>query len=106
VKAKVHHCHECGCEIERKGPRSRPPKFCSDAHRKAFNNRRMTRGAVLYDEVMKWRYDRANNKDAVALISQLAAIFRGKDERLRDGRPSWIDKDPTRDVLTVAMESD
>lgn len=103
---REHLCHECGCVIERKGPSRRPPKFCCDAHRKAFNNRRMTRGAVLYDEIMKWRFRRGENKDAIALLAQLASIYRDKDNRARDGRPSWIENDRERDVLTVAMDGD
>jgi len=33
-------------------------KFCSKPCRKSFNNRRATRGALLYDLCMKWRKDR------------------------------------------------
>lgn len=33
-------------------------KFCGHNCRKSFNNRRATRGALIYDLCMKWRKDR------------------------------------------------
>ena len=48
-------CAECGTTFEAKRDHA---AFCSDACRKAFNNRRMTRGAELYDLFMAVRYER------------------------------------------------
>ena len=104
VPGRSNQCLECGTEIKRKTSHGRPVKFCSTEHRKAWNNRRMTRGAILYDEIMKWRFDRANNKDAVTTMAQIASMFRDNDKRDRDGRRSWID-DPNRDTITVASEA-
>lgn len=97
-------CLECGITIKAKSSTGRPVHFCSAAHRKAWNNRRMTRGAILYDLAMKWRYEREDNRDAINDMAQVAAVFRGADERYRDGRRSWIN-DKDRDTLTVASEA-
>lgn len=114
--AKKHHryqprahgaddaCLECGAPIERKAPAGRKAHFCSPEHRKTWNNRRMTRGAILYDEVMKWRFDRANNPDAITTLADIAAQFRRNDELHREGRRSWIDN-RERDAMTVAREA-
>lgn len=43
---KPHECQECGSPI---GERRKGQMFCSSPCRQAFNNRRMQRGAELYD---------------------------------------------------------
>ncbi|MCA3623596.1 MAG: transcriptional regulator [Methylobacterium sp.] len=57
----------------------------------AFNNRRMTRGALLYDLLMALRFER---KEARLLgvwqaLCRLASDFREEDKRERDSRRSW-----------------
>lgn len=46
---KKHSCIECNGEFT---SRQYNADFCSGACRKTFNNRRLTRGAVLYDFTM------------------------------------------------------
>lgn len=96
-------CLECGGPLPTMDYKGRERKFCSTEHRKAWNNRRMIRGAVLYDEIMRWRYARNEAKDAITTLAQVASVFRGKDVRNRGGRRSWIN-DPNRDTLTSATE--
>ena len=52
-------------------------KFCSQSCRKSFNNRRATRGALLYDLCMKWRKDR--EKDGLANVCHQIGIFISDD---------------------------
>ena len=52
-------------------------KFCSNPCQKAFNNRRATRGAILYDLCMKWRKDR--QKDGLANVCHQIGIFIADD---------------------------
>jgi hypothetical protein len=67
--------------------------FCCPAHRADFNNRRMKRGAELYDLVMAWRYQRALDRllGLRKLVCRMAQAFRDEDWRDRDGRRSWRD---------------
>lgn len=53
----------------------------------------MIRGALLYDLVMTWRWDRGdgNEADARKLLGQAASLFKAEDDRERDGRSSWDD---------------
>jgi hypothetical protein len=53
----------------------------------------MIRGALLYDLVMTWRWDRGDGKDAAArkLLGQAASLFKAEDDRDRDCRHSWDD---------------
>ena len=52
----MRKCGECGIGYPTK---KKPSKFCSTSCRKSWNNRRATRGALLYDAFMGMRYDRA-----------------------------------------------
>ena len=81
-------CLECG---EPCGSRARRADFCSSPCRKAFNNRRMTRGAELYDLVMANRYDRelATELGVYTLITRMTLKFHEQDEKERAGRKSW-----------------
>lgn len=65
--------------------------FCCDAHRKAWNNRRLIRGAEFYDLFMCLRWDRAvaSKLKVWTLICRLASRYRAEDRAERDGRPSW-----------------
>lgn len=88
-------CQECGQPF--RGER-RHAEFCCDAHRKAFNNRRMVRGAELYDLFMSLRYDRdtARLLKVWKVLCRFAAIYRDEDVRQREGRKSW---QPARQVI-------
>lgn len=88
-------CSECGEEFS---PGAQHGDFCKAACRKAFNNRRMIRGAELYDLFMTLRHDRSI---AVALgiwkiLCRMSAEFRREDVEQRQGRKSWR---PARQVL-------
>lgn len=67
-------------------------EFCCTAHRQSWNNRRMKRGAQLYDLVMAMRFDRglaAKLSIGWTLICTLASAYRDADNALRGGRRSW-----------------
>lgn len=83
-------CRECGHPFI--GKRT-TKEFCSAACRRAYNNRKATRGALIYDLVMTWRFDRSEGKDAVArkLLGQAASMFKMEDDSERAGRRSWDD---------------
>lgn len=81
-------CLECG---EGFSSVSAHAEFCCAEHRKAWNNRRMIRGAELYDLWMIVRYERglARVKAVMNLMSSLARAYRDADRTLRGGRRSW-----------------
>jgi len=81
-------CPECG-ELFRTDQCARA--FCCEAHKKAFNNRRMLRGAVVYDLFMCLRFDRrlATAMHVWKLLCRLTAAFREEDVERRSGRKSW-----------------
>lgn len=82
-------CRECGegYQAER-----RSSEFCTDAHRKAFNNRRALRGAELYDLFMASRFDRdkAKAEGAWSVMCRMASHYHAEDATVRAGRPSWL----------------
>jgi hypothetical protein len=83
AKAKMGICRECrGTYQARRASR----EFCCTAHRQAFNNRKMLRGAAIYSLAMEWRADRSD-KMALNLLCRLLAEFRNDDDRA--GRRSW-----------------
>ncbi len=67
--------------------------FCGNPCRKAWNNRRLIRGAELYDLFMAHRFSRplAYRLKLWSLICRMAAQFRKEDVAQRAGRPSWRD---------------
>lgn len=90
MKPASRTCAECGQTYTALRAHS---EFCGAACRKAFNNRRMTRGAELYDLFMAVRYERdeANAAHVWSNMCKLAADYRVKDEAERGGRRSWGD---------------
>ncbi|RWQ35508.1 MAG: transcriptional regulator [Mesorhizobium sp.] len=84
---RLDACLECGEPFERAPSR----EFCSVKCRKDWNNRRMKRGAELYDLYMAHRFDRANAKDlrVFQAINRMASNFREEDRTERAGRQSW-----------------
>jgi hypothetical protein len=100
-------CQECGAALPpRKSAKGSAPKFCSAAHRAKFNNRRMTRGAMLYDLFMQGRYSegRKDYGKNLGTMAQVARIFREADTLEIGGRKSWSDPnlDSHYDPLTEA----
>lgn len=85
-------CLECG------GAGSAAGDFCGSACRKSWNNRRMVRGAELYDLFMALRYERRTSYPLhlFGVICRAAALFRAEDLAERDGRRSWR---PPADIL-------
>lgn len=85
---RLNACLECGCDIP-PGPHDR--EFCCSAHRTAWNNRRLQRGAALYDLYMAHRFQRVEAQAAglFQAINRLASDFRAEDRALREGRRSW-----------------
>jgi len=81
-------CRECG-QIFFAQRNTR--EFCGAECRRTFHNRKATRGAVAYDFLMAWRFDRDAFEAAGGrtLLTQMASAFRADDERERDGRRSW-----------------
>lgn len=81
-------CIECGASYGAATARS---EFCSSVCRLAFNNRRLQRGAELYDLVMAWRYQRkiATALHVMRAICRLAQQYREEDAKHRSGRLSW-----------------
>lgn len=66
--------------------------FCSSPCRQAFNNRRMQRGADLYDLFRALRRDRAKakNLNLWTLMCQLEKKWNDEDAEKRDGRKSYM----------------
>ena len=91
-------CQECGTSLTA-SPYGK--KFCSDKCRSDFNNRRLQRGATLYDFFMTLRYERDKAKDEKVwgAMCRLAEAMRDEDVEYRGGRNSWAD-------VTAIMESD
>ncbi len=88
--SKCTHCRECGTELTPE-QRKKGACFCQPAHRKAWNNRRMIRGAELYDLWMERRYARDSKaaQEALTTMSNLGRAYHDADVALRDGRKSW-----------------
>jgi hypothetical protein len=85
---KTFECLECGKAAISTAVNA---EFCSSPCRKAWNNRRLTRGAELYDFMMVLRFDRGRAKALRlwTLMCRLVAIFREEDWNQRAGRRSW-----------------
>ena len=81
-------CLECGAAYV---PRQCNGEFCGSACRKTWNNRRLIRGAELYDLFMSLRWDRvvATTLHVFTALSRMAAHFRREDVAERAGRRSW-----------------
>ncbi len=100
MAGRVIRCLECDNRIEnaREGQ-----LFCSPAHRQIFNNRRMQRGAELYDLFRALRRERAEAKrlNLWTQICKLERHWQDEDERDRPGRKSYM---PPRRALTILRE--
>lgn len=84
----AHVCFECGISPT---PR-RSQLFCNSDCRQAFNNRRMQRGADLYDLFRALRRERDKAK-ALGIWTQICRLELGwqeQDEAERPGRRSYM----------------
>lgn len=87
MSSRERECQECGNRIT-----GRPKQFCSSPCRQAFNNRRMQRGAQMYDLFRAMRRERDTAKDLGlwAEICHLEYRWQQEDERERPGRRSYV----------------
>lgn len=83
---KQRKCRECGKPFA--SPR-REALFCSGACRKSHSNRRMTRGAEIYDLAMEWRFARGAAEERETLSHLCAILGRFNDDDKSHGRKSW-----------------
>lgn len=88
MKSAQGMCPECGQAVSAAG---KPKLFCSVSCRQSFNNRRMTRGADLYDLFRALRRNRAQAKELNlwTIICRLEKAWQDEDEASRDGRQSY-----------------
>lgn len=98
-------CRECGGEYQAKRDTS---AFCAPKCRQAWNNRRMIRGAELYDLFMELRFNRksGNVKRLWTLICAVASAYRDADKALRAGRQSWDAQAYQRIPLAYSTDGD
>jgi hypothetical protein len=84
----IRACLECGGEVH---SRRADAEFCSRPCVRAWSNRRMVRGAEIYDLLMVHRYQRglAAKFKVWRTINRLAALYRAEDVAERGGRRSW-----------------
>lgn len=81
-------CDECGGEYT---PRRKDEFFCSTPCRKEFENRRMVRGAELYDLFCGYRRERPLAKE-LGIWTEMCRLeqrWREEDETQRAGRRSY-----------------
>ena len=103
-------CRECGVAFN---SRRAGREFCSRTCRQAFNNRRAQRGAILYDALMAFRFDRSAARRAklFTFLCRAASAFKAEDDRERNGRRSWDspqrvrDRHPRMTARTVATDA-
>lgn len=81
-------CQECGANF---ASEQRTARFCCTPCRQSFNNRRMQRGAELYDLLMAHNYERKTSRplQVWSLIYRLVSAYRDADVAKRRGRRSW-----------------
>lgn len=86
---KLHRCPECNDPI---ASRRIGQEFCKPSCRQSFNNRRMQRGAELYDLFRALRRERGDAK-ALNLWTQLCRLelqYQTEDDATRPGRRSYM----------------
>ena len=86
---RERECLECGAPFDTKhqGEHIYHTPEC----RKKFGNRRMTRGALVYDLIMAIRFEReeAEREKLWTMLCRLCADFKDEDDKERGGRKSW-----------------
>lgn len=93
ILTKPRTCRECGKPLD--PDRKANTEFCATACRIAWRNRRMSRGADLYDAFMAMRFDReaAKDKGLWALMCRMASNWNEEDKTA--GRQSYFPPDET-----------
>lgn len=89
MAAHTHTCQECSAALS---TRRRGKEFCNATCRQRFNNRRMQRGAELYDLFRALRRERSVAK-AMNLWTQICRLelaWQMEDEKARPGRRSYM----------------
>jgi hypothetical protein len=89
IMIRTATCRECGkpFTVPARGKRK---VFCMVPCEKRFNNRRMRRGALIYDMFMEGRFNRAESEKTMrSVMSRIAMRFRDEDKAEREGRVSW-----------------
>lgn len=88
MTASHNECKECGTPVSGRGK-----EFCCTPHRMAFNNRRMQRGAEMYDLFRALRRERETAKTLGlwAEICRLEKKYNDEDQRERPGRRSYVE---------------
>lgn len=83
----VHPCPECG-----NGVRGRRKQFCCAACRLAWNNRRLQRGAEIYDlfRAIRRERDEAKRLRVWTEICRLEFRWQAEDDAQRPGRRSYV----------------
>ena len=99
--SKLSHCHECAAEFT---TRRADAVFCSTDCRKAFNNRRATRGAELYDLFRALRRDRAKAKELNVWTALCRLELRWHQEDEKRGSPAKTYRDP-KTVMTEMIDT-
>lgn len=99
------HCAECNAVYE---PAKAGQRFCSATCSKAFNNRRMTRGAILLDLLMTDYTNRQHPMRESGTLQKVARrlLSRWRDEDRAAGREHCAD--PTamiRNDMTLTMDA-
>lgn len=93
ILTKPRTCRECSKPLDpdRKGN----TEFCDTHCRISWRNRRMSRGADLYDAFMAMRFDRdaAKDKGLWALMCRMASAWNEEDKAA--GRQSYFPPDET-----------
>ncbi len=86
-------CRECNTPLA--ATRKENAEFCAVPCRIAWRNRRMSRGADLYDVFMALRFDRAvaYEKGLYALMCRMASTWNEEDKV--SGRQSYFPADET-----------
>lgn len=84
-------CQECGNALT--ATRQPERMFCSPVCRQTFNNRRMQRGAEIYDLFRALRRERSEAKrlNLWTKICQLELSWNIEDEKQRPGRKSYVE---------------
>lgn len=90
VKPRARECLECGGDLS---SRHHAVRYCTPAHRDAFNNRERARGAILYRLKMAERFERGHpeGKHLLSIMNRHCAQWRDHDFASRNGRRSWGD---------------
>lgn len=82
AEKKERRCAECGADMSGFHQKAR---FCTLSCKSKFNNRRLTRGPMLYDLCMAWRKLRGD--DSLGNLCHQIGIYLDADDK--DGRQSW-----------------